>query len=254
MRLRRVCRELGGGSAGTHARHPHVSTRSQLSSGAPRALADARARPRRVSDQTELVAQVAHAKREILLRVHRHRLRREDLEDCYSQATLELLAHTGRGGRFASRAHAANALEQRFLSRIHDRRRALSGRSPMQAAIETAIPLDCFESDQLELVDVRSELETLVVLREELRRVELLARELSPDQQLILACQVGMQMGRAEFCRRYGWTPEKYRKVAQRARARLRRLLAHEDSDVPLSRERRNSQQGPTYADISPHS
>jgi DNA-directed RNA polymerase specialized sigma24 family protein len=201
-----------------------------------------------------MVAQIAHAKREILLRVHRHRLRREDLEDCYSQATLELLAHTGRGGRFASRAHAANALEQRFLSRIHDRRRALSGRSPMQAAIETAVPLDCFESDQLELVDVRSELETLVVLREELRRVELLARELSPDQQLILACQVGRQMGSAEFCRHYGWTPEKYRKVAQRARARLRRLLAHEDSDVPLSRERRNSQQGPTYADISPHS
>ena len=30
-----------------------------------------------------------------------------------------------------------------------------------------------------------------------------------------------MQMGRAEFCRRYGWTPEKYRKVAQRARTRL---------------------------------
>jgi DNA-directed RNA polymerase specialized sigma24 family protein len=91
-------------------------------------------------------------------------------------------------------------------------------------------------------------------VRDELRRVESLARELTPDQQLILACQVGMQMGRAEFCRRYGWTPEKYRKVAQRARARLRRLLAHEEDDVPLSTERRNRQQGPTYADISPHS
>jgi DNA-directed RNA polymerase specialized sigma24 family protein len=141
-----------------------------------------------------MLAQVAHAKREILLRVHRHRLRKEDLEDCYSQATLELLAHTGRGGHFSSRAHAANALEQRFLSRIHDRRRALSGRSPMQAAIETALPLDCFEPEQPELVDVRAELETLVLLREELRRVESVARELTPDQQLILACQVGMQM------------------------------------------------------------
>lgn len=201
-----------------------------------------------------MVAEVAHAKREILLRVHRHRLRREDLEDCYSQATLELLAHTGRGGRFSSRAHAANAIEQRFLSRIHDRRRALSGRSPMQAAIETALPLDCFESEQPELADVRAELETLVVLREELRRVKSLARELTPDQQLILACQVGMQMGRDEFCRRYGWTPEKYRKVAQRARAQLRRLLAHEDHGVPLSVERRKRKQGPTYADISPHS
>jgi DNA-directed RNA polymerase specialized sigma24 family protein len=201
-----------------------------------------------------MLAQVAHAKREILLRVHRHRLRKEDLEDCYSQATLELLAHTGRGGHFSSRAHAANALEQRFLSRIHDRRRALSGRSPMQAAIETALPLDCFEPEQPELVDVRAELETLVLLREELRRVESVARELTPDQQLILACQVGMQMGRAEFCRRYGWTPEKYRKVAQRARAQLRRLLAHGDRDVPVSATRRKRQQGPTYADISPHS
>jgi DNA-directed RNA polymerase specialized sigma24 family protein len=200
------------------------------------------------------VAQVAHAKREILLRVHRYRLRTEDLEDCYSQATLELVAHTRRGGRFSSRAHVANAIEQRFLSRIHDRRRALSGRSPMQAAIETAVPLDCFEQEQLELVDVRAELETLVILREELRRIESLARELTADQQLILACQVGLQMGRAEFCRRYGWSPEKYRKVAQRARTRLRRLLAHEDRDVPLSLNSRKRQQGPTYADISPHS
>jgi DNA-directed RNA polymerase specialized sigma24 family protein len=231
-----------------------VSTRSQASTRAPRPLPGTGARPQRASDQSELVAQVSHAKREILLRVHRHRLRREDLEDCYSQATLELLAHTRRGGRFSSRAHAANAIEQRFLSRIHDRRRALSGRSPMQAAIETALPLDCFEPDQPELADVRAELETLVVLRDELRRVESLARELTPDQQLILACQVGMQMGREEFCRRYGWTPEKYRKVAQRARTHLRRLLAQEDRDVPLAVERRKRQQGPTYADISPHS
>ena len=220
----------------------------------PRALPGAGVRPQHLSQQTEVLAQVAHAKREILLRVHRHRLRREDLEDCYSQATLELLAHTARGGRFSSRAHAANALEQRFLSRIHDRRRALSGRSPMQTAIETALPLDCFEPEQPELVDRRAELETLVLLREELRRVESLASELTPDQQLILACQVGMQMGRAEFCRRYGWTPEKYRKVAQRARTRLRQLLAQGDRDVPLPAKRRKRQQGPTYADISPHS
>jgi DNA-directed RNA polymerase specialized sigma24 family protein len=200
------------------------------------------------------VAQVAQAKREILLRAHRFRLRTEDLEDCYSQATLELVARTRRGGRFTSRAHVANALEQRFLSRIHDRRRALSGRSPMQAAIETAIPLDCFDQEQVELVDVRAELETLVILREELRSVESLARKLTADQQLLLACQVGLQMGRAEFCGLYGWSPEKYRKVAQRARAQLRRLLAHEDRGVPPSLSSRKREQGPTYADISPHS
>lgn len=183
----------------------------------------------RALDPADAVAQVARAKRELLLRVHRHRLRREDLEDCYSQATLELIAHTRRGGRFSGREHLANALEQRFLSRIHDRRRALSGRSPIQAAIEASMSLDCIEHEQLDVIDVRAELETLVILREELRRVESFARELTPDQQLLLACQVGLQMGRADFCRRFGWSAEKYRKVAQRARARLRRLLAHDE-------------------------
>lgn len=186
----------------------------------------------RAPDPAEAVAQVARAKRELLLRVHRHRLRPEDLEDCFSQATLELVAHARRGGRFSGRAHLANALEQRFLSRIHDRRRALSGRSPIQAAIEASVPLDCVEHEQLDVIDVRAELETLVILREELRRLESLARELTPDQRLVLACEVGLQMGRADFCRRFDWSAEKYRKVAQRARARLRRLLAHDEAGV----------------------
>jgi DNA-directed RNA polymerase specialized sigma24 family protein len=208
----------------------------------------------RAHDPADAVAQVARAKREILLRVHRHRLRAEDLEDCYSQATLELLAHARRGGRFASRAHLANALEQRFISRIHDRRRALSGRSPIQAAIEAAVPLDCFEQEQLDVIDVRAELETLVILREDLRRVQALARELTADQQLLLACQIGLQMGRSDFCRRYGWSTEKYRKVAQRARARLRRLLADDELGVPLGESLSEEKTGPTYEDISPHS
>jgi len=33
---------------------------------------------------------------------------------------------------------------------------------------------------------------------------------------------------RIEFCQRYGWSFEKYRKVAQRARARLRALMEAE--------------------------
>ncbi len=56
----------------------------------------------RAVDPAEEVALVARARRELLLRVHGHRLRKEDLEDCYSQATLELLAHARRGGRFFS--------------------------------------------------------------------------------------------------------------------------------------------------------
>jgi DNA-directed RNA polymerase specialized sigma24 family protein len=185
-----------------------------------------------VNDWAEEVALVARARRELLLRVHRHRLRREDLEDCYSQATLELLKRTMKGGRFAGRVHIANALEQRFLSRVQDRRRALSGRSPMQAALETAMSIGAGAEDQIEIVDVRAELEQLVIQRLELRRLQALLEELSDDQRMVLAGQLG-QVGCAEFCRRFGWSAEKYRKVAQRARARLRRLMTAEDEAVP---------------------
>lgn len=209
-----------------------MCTSSQPQAPAGRATPGFGAGSIRALDPADDVAQVARAKRDLLLRVHGYRLRREDLEDCYSQATLELLAHTRRGGRFSSTAHLANALEQRFLSRIHDRRRALSGRSPIEAAIEASVSLDWAENEQLDVVDVRAELETLVLLREELRRVESLARELTSDQQLVLACQVGLQMGRADFCRRFDWSAEKYRKVAQRARTRLRRLLAQDEDGL----------------------
>jgi DNA-directed RNA polymerase specialized sigma24 family protein len=178
------------------------------------------------------IAVVAVAKRAVLLRAHRYRLRWQDLEDCYSQATLELLAHVRRGGTFADARHVSNALEQRFVSRIYDRRRALGGRSPTQATLETAVSLDS-DPAQLEPVDERAELESLVLLREQLRLVQELARELTPDQRLVLACQVGLQMSRAEFCARYGWSGEKYRKVAQRARTRLRRVVNYRLLDVP---------------------
>jgi DNA-directed RNA polymerase specialized sigma24 family protein len=197
-----------------------------------------------VLDPAEEVALVARAKRDLLLRVHRHRLRREDLEDCYSQATLELLAQARRGTHFRSSLHVANTLEQRFLSRIHDRRRALSGRSPMQAALETAVPLDCVEPRSLDIIDVRAGLEALVFLREDLRRVRALTRELSADQRLVLASQIGLQMGASEFCRLHSWTPEKYRKVAQRARARLQRLMALEEAAVPFASRASDGQAG----------
>jgi DNA-directed RNA polymerase specialized sigma24 family protein len=181
-----------------------------------------------VRDPAEELALVAQARRELLMRAHRHRLRREDLEDCYSQATLELVTYARNGARLSSGAHLANILEQRFLSRIHDRRRAMSGRSPMQAALETAMPLGALEQARIEIVDVRADTERQALLRHELVRVKTLAEQLTPDQRMILASQVGLQMGRAEFCRRHGWSTEKYRKVAQRARSRLRQLMAEE--------------------------
>jgi DNA-directed RNA polymerase specialized sigma24 family protein len=173
---------------------------------------------------------VARARRELLLRVHRRALRREDLEDCYSQAVLELLAQTHRGSGFASRLHMANTLEQRFVSRIRDRRRALEGRSPMQAALESALALDDCDAAHpvVEVADVRAELEQLVILREELLRVVVLAAQLTEDQRLVLAGQLG-QIERGDFCSHFRWSGEKYRKVAQRARARLRALMASEE-------------------------
>jgi DNA-directed RNA polymerase specialized sigma24 family protein len=181
------------------------------------------------------VALVAQARRELLLRAHRRRLRREDLEDCYSQATLELLAQAGKGGVFSSRAHIANALEQRYLSRIYDRRRALVGRSPMQAAINSALSLRGIDGDRVELVDPRADVEQRVMQRFELQLLRRVAPALTDDQRLVLACQVGLQMSRSEFCRRYGWSPEKYSKVSQRARARLRRLMAEAGEGGPYA-------------------
>jgi hypothetical protein len=167
-------------------------------------------------DAAETVALVARAKREVLLRVHGHRLRREDLEDCFSQATLELVAAARRGAVFASRAHVANALEQKLLSRIQDRRRAVSGRSRIQAAMEYAVPLGS-EADGAELCDRNPGPERLAMLRHELAQIVAAAPALSDDQ----------------FCRVFGWSPEKYRKVAQRARAKLRLLISEEGAVPP---------------------
>jgi DNA-directed RNA polymerase specialized sigma24 family protein len=173
---------------------------------------------------------VVRAKRELLLRAHRNRLRREDLEDCYSQAALELVAHACKGGAFWSRVHVGNVLEQRFLSRINDRRRALSGRSPMQAALEGAVSIGAAGESAIEVADVRAELEALVMLRHDLGRIERLAREnLTGDQRLVLASQVGLPLSTRDFCHRFGWSQEKYRKVAQRARRRLRALMAADE-------------------------
>jgi DNA-directed RNA polymerase specialized sigma24 family protein len=189
------------------------------------------------------VALVAQAKREVLLRAYRHRLRLEDLEDCYSQAALELVAHARRGGAFSGRTHVGNVLEQRFVSRINDRRRALGGRSPMQAALEGALSLGGPSEDEVEIADIRAQPEAQVMLRDELSRLERVARErLTRDQRLALACHIGLLlMTPREFCGQFGWSEEKYRKVAQRARARLRRLMADDDPHVPALGRRRNS-------------
>ena len=200
------------------------------------------------------VAIVARARRELLIGVHRHRLRREDLEDCYSQATLELLVAVGRGRVFASRLHLARALEQRFVSRVQDRRRAISGRSPMEAALEQASALGGGAAGTCErIADPRAEPEKLALARHELAQIRALAPQLTVEQRLVLATQVGLGMPPGDFCRVYAWSPEKYRKVAQRARRHLRQLVALDDASVPPGSDGRNSEQGPTYEINSPH-
>jgi DNA-directed RNA polymerase specialized sigma24 family protein len=207
-----------------------VSTRSQ-----PQTRAPGDAWPRLGAggsgvDQTEQIALVAHAARRRLLLAHRAWLRFEDLEDCYSQATLELVAQASRGElRYSSRAHLRSLFELRFLSRVRDRRRALRGRSPAQAMLDGALSLGGSGRGEVEIADPRADVERRTLLRHELRTLEQAAHGLSPDQRLVLACQVGLQMNAGEFCATFGWSTEKHRKVAQRARARLRRLLAEPD-------------------------
>jgi DNA-directed RNA polymerase specialized sigma24 family protein len=175
-------------------------------------------------DPAEAVARIATARRARLLRVHRRRLRWEDLEDCYSQATLELVARARRAP-FASNDHVANALEQKFLSRIEDRRRAIGGRSAIESAIARAVAVDGPDSGAVELEDRRAAVESQVIARADLQRLSELIADLSRDQRLVLASQICVDLGVAEFCARFGWSVEKYRKVAQRARAKLRLLV-----------------------------
>jgi DNA-directed RNA polymerase specialized sigma24 family protein len=175
-------------------------------------------------DPAEAVARVATEKRSVLLRAYREWLRAEDLEDCYSQATLELLARTRRGGSFEGTAHIANALEQKLRSRIHDRRRALAGRSALEAALGGALPLGDPGGGGVDVADPRAGTEEAVATRARLRHLLTVARGLTYDQRLVLACQLQLDLGAGEFCRHFGWSTEKYRKVAQRGRARLQLL------------------------------
>jgi DNA-directed RNA polymerase specialized sigma24 family protein len=178
----------------------------------------------RTSDPAEVVASVAAARRELLLRAHRQRLRHEDLEDCYSQATLELVLRSRRSP-FASIDHVKNALEQKFDSRINDRRRALAGRSGIEAALANAVSVDGVHAAAPEVEDRRAGVERQVEVHGDIRRLREVIAELSLDQRLVLHSQVNLQMEVNEFCERYGWSAEKFRKVAQRARAKLRTLV-----------------------------
>jgi hypothetical protein len=69
-----------------------------------------------------------------------------------AQATLELVTRSRRTP-FVSYQHILNSLEQKFLSRIEDRRRAIGGRSPIETAIARAVPVDSPDHGARELED-----------------------------------------------------------------------------------------------------
>ncbi len=116
---------------------------------------------------------MAHSSRRLLLSVHRAWLRSEDLEDCHSQATLELLAQARRGElRYSSRAHLRSLFELRFVSRVRDRRRALRGRSPAQAMLDGALAHPGADGRAVEVADPRADVERLMLLRYELRTLQ----------------------------------------------------------------------------------
>ena len=203
---------------------------------------------------------MAETARRRLLAGHGRLLRYADLEDCYSQATLELIAQARAGKlRFSSRAHLGNTLALRFSSRVTDRRRALRGRSPAQALLDSAISLSVPGRGAVEVEDPKADIERRTQLRERLRLLERAAQDLSPDQRLLLACQVGLGMGAGEFCRRFGWSHEKHRKVGQRGRRRLLALLQELEAGAPVTRgvpvgaPGRGNRQGPSYDQASPH-
>lgn len=169
---------------------------------------------------------MAMDRRSLLLRAYRGRLRTEDLEDCYSQATLELVVRARRGDAFGSAAHIANALEQKLCSRIGDRHRALGGRSAMEAALAGALCLGDPDGGGVDVADLRPRVEEAVESRMRLREVLAAASGLTRDQRLVLAAQLQLDLSPREFCAHFQWSPDKYRKVSQRGRARLRTLLA----------------------------
>jgi DNA-directed RNA polymerase specialized sigma24 family protein len=229
-----------------------VSTRC----GGDKRAADGGSPPARFGrplDTADEIAAIACARRDLLLGVHRHRLRREDLEDCHSQASLELIAHARKGGVYASREHIANALELRFVSRIRDRQRALAGRSPLQAQLEQAAPLanDGDGADSgVQVVDSRASVEALVFARDDLRAIGRALHGLTLDQRLVIASQLAGET-REDCCSQLGWSREKYRKVAQRARARLRASIAAREIAVSQPGAPSEQSVGSIYGQLS---
>lgn len=194
----------------------------------------ARPRPQLGADPADAVARVALARRASLLRVHGRKLPEDDLEDCFSQATMELVSRARvRERAFESDAHIANALEQKLTSRIADRRRALEGRSAKESAFRAALGANQGIEEGPPVIervaDPRPSVEDQVQARLTLAQIQEVVRDLSEDQRTVLVCQ-DLGMSGEEVCARFDWSAAKFRKTAQRARAKVVALVARHDA------------------------
>ena len=107
-----------------------------------------------------------------------------------------------RGRASPSRAHIANALEQKFLSRIHDRRRALAGRSAIEAALAGASDRRPEEAASRSRTRARRRAARAACARN--CAAAALAR-LTDDQRLVLAGQVARH-GLRRVLPHHGWS------------------------------------------------
>ena len=101
---------------------------------------------------------------------------------------------------------------------------------------------------RLVTADYRFEPERLTLARDELRTVFAAMGKLTDDQRTVLVSQAGAEPPSA-FRARTAWSGEKYRKVAQRGRARLRSL-----ADVPPEARVSEKTSGHAYDTHPPYS
>ena len=115
------------------------------------------------------LARAVAEERTRLLRRHRHRLPSDELDDCLSQAATKLVVRARREP-FKSGWHPVLALEQRFVARISDRRRALAGRSPRERLFRSAVAVDNDGNEEISwIAEPGASLDEQILHRDELR-------------------------------------------------------------------------------------
>jgi hypothetical protein len=179
----------------------------------------------------KLLEDAIRAKRDILMRVHHWWLSRPDIEECMCQAELELFASVKRGHVLRSFQHACNSLEQKFVSRIADQRRAIGGRSATKRALNCAYSLSQHYDKDIEeggwepsdaKLDVFETVSNKLDLQAILDEIQI-CRE---DFQKVFHYELFGSGSRADYAASQGWGMETFRKIDQRGRQRLRAAIA----------------------------